>query len=377
MSIAGVRKEYYLKRREESQNNIVKGIPWGLVFPKLGSIIPVIPPGYQMLWTANSGVGKTQTWMGIVLYSIYKIKKSHPELNLKVKLVVALLEDTKEMFIDRLYSMLLFENFGIKLDGFTLQSLNNGTLDSKYLPMIDAIEKEIDILLDDIELVDSIYNPTGLYKAFRSISNKYGHHVYKEKEFTKEDKSTYMETVYSHYELNDPSMQFLLIVDNLNNLAQEVKDGRLLSQLETINLWSRTYCRLQIAKHWQWSILNIIQQSAESEKQQFDFKGNTILEKIKPSLDALGNSKECARDHFIIFGIFAPDRYGIAEYPSEDGYDISILRDNFRSLIVLKSNLSRSNVEIPLYFDGSASICREMPQVKDMKLVYDKIKLRQ
>jgi len=348
MSIAGIRKDYYLKRREESSNNIVKGIPWHLVFPKLGSVIPVIPPGYQMLWTANSGVGKTQTWMGIVLYSIYKIKKTHPELNLKVKLIVALLEDTKEMFIDRLYSMLLFENFGVKLDGFTLQSLNNGTLDEKYLPMIDATEKEIDLLLDDIELVDSIYNPTGLYKAFRSISNKYGHHVYKEKEFIKEDKSTYMETVYSHYELNDPSMQFLLIVDNLNNLAQEVNNGKLLSQLETINLWSRTYCRLQIAKHWQWSILNIIQQSAESEKQQFDFKGNTILEKIKPSLDALGNSRECARDHFIIFGIFAPDRYGISKYPDENGYDISILRDNFRSLIVLKSNLSRSNVQLIL-----------------------------
>lgn len=78
--------------------------------------------------------------------------------------------------------------------------------------------------------------------------------------------------------------------------------------------------------------------------------------------------------HFIIVGIFAPDRFGIAKYPEDIGYDISILRDNFRSLIVLKSNLSRSNVEIPFYFDGGASILRELPPPSEMKDIYTKIR---
>jgi len=193
------------------------------------------------------------------------------------------------------------------------------------------------------------------------------------KEFVKEDKSTYMEEVYSHYELNDPNMQFLLITDNLNNLQQEVRDGRLMTDRETINLWSRNYCRLQIGKHFGWNILNIIQQSAESEKPSYDLKNNLNIEKCKPSLDGLGGSKECQRDHFIILGIFSPDRFGIKKYPEYNGYDIQKLRDNFRSLIILKSNISRTNIEIPMLFNGACSLVRELPKPEEVD--YNKINI--
>lgn len=212
-----------------------------------------------------------------------------------------------------------------------------------------------------------------LYKWCRSITNKYGKHILKDKEFTHDDGSTTIEKVYSHYEPNDPNLQFLLILDNLNNLSQEVKDGKLQTQLETINMWSRSYCRLQITKHWKWTVLNIIQQAADSEKQQFDMRGRTIVEKVKPSLDGLGNSKECQRDHFLIFGIFAPARFGIKEYPEQDGYDIERLQDNFRSLIILKSNLSSTNIEIPLYFDGAVSMIKEMPKPSEMTEAHYKL----
>lgn len=375
MSIAKTRKEYYLKRIDERKKGIIRGIPLGHTFPKLASIFPVIPPGYQILWTAGSGIGKTQTWMGIVLYSIYKQRKLKLS-DTRTILVITLLEDTKEMFIDRLYSLFFYELFKVVVDAFELQSYKEGLTPEK-IQMFDIIEKEIDFLLEDCEIIDNVYNATGLYKWCRSISNKYGTHRTKEKIFTKEDKSTYTETVYSHYELNDPNTQFLLIVDNLNNIQQESREGKLLTQLESINLWSRSYCRLQIAKHWGWSILNIIQQSAESEKPQYNLRGNLVVDKCKPSLDGLGNSRECQRDHFIIIGIFAPDRFAIQNYPEHpegSGYNIEVLRDNFRSLIILKSNLSKTNIEIPFYFNGAASILRELPPPEKMLPIYEKIK---
>lgn len=159
MSIAKERKEYYLKRLEEKQNNIVRGISLGHTFPKLASIIPVIPPGYQVLWTANSGVGKTQTWMGMILYSIYKEKKLKLS-DTRTILVITLLEDTKEMFIDRLYSMFFYELFNIVVDGFELQSYK-AELTPEKIAMLDTIETEIDFLLNDCEIIDNVYNPTG------------------------------------------------------------------------------------------------------------------------------------------------------------------------------------------------------------------------
>jgi hypothetical protein len=121
--------------------------------------------------------------------------------------------------------------------------------------------------------------------------------------------------------------------------------GRVLTERETINKWTRKYGRLQITKHWHWTVVNIMQQSAESEKPQFDFKGNLIIERCKPSLDGLGNSKECQRDHILIFGIWAPNRYGITNY---EGYNITRLKDAYRSIIILKSNISETNKEISL-----------------------------
>jgi len=61
MSIVQERKEYYLQQRNNRGQNKINGIPWYLVFPKLGKLIPSIPKNYQILLTANSGVGRKTT----------------------------------------------------------------------------------------------------------------------------------------------------------------------------------------------------------------------------------------------------------------------------------------------------------------------------
>jgi hypothetical protein len=358
MTLAESRREFYLEELKNREEGKLNGIPLFYSFPKLGSVIKTIPRGYPMLWSGNSGTGKTQSWIGIFVYNIYNMKRNHPELNLNVKLLIVLLEDTKEMFIDRLYSMLFWNMYRMVVDADELHSRNENPLSKEIADKLLDVGKEINFILDDCEIVDSIYNPTGIYKWARTISNQYGEHKYIQKNFTSEDGEIKPTDVYSHYEQKDPNLQVLMIVDNLNNLAQERIDGRLLSERETINMWTRNYCRLQITKHWRFSILNVIQQTAESETQQFDFRGNNSIEKVKPTLSGLANSKECQRDHFLVVGIFAPNRYGIDKY---ERFDITKLGDNFRSLIILKSNLSATNKEIPFYFNGACSLMRELP----------------
>ncbi len=166
----------------------------------------------------------------------------------------------------------------------------------------------------------------------------------------------------------------LLIVDNLNNLQQEKEEGRLLTERETINKWTRQYGRLQITKHFKWTVVNIMQQSAESESPIFNQSGKIMIEKSKPSLSGLGNSKECQRDHQLIFGLFAPSRFGVTDYA---GYDIGIMKDFYRSFIILKSNISGTNKELPFYFDGSCSIFKELPkidQTEELNRVYTYVK---
>lgn len=161
MSISEEIKLNYLKERDNKIEGNLNGIPLFYTFPKLGSVINSIPKGYPILWTANSGIGKTTTWIGIFLYSIYKLKKEHPELQLKVKLVIALLEDTKEMFIDRLFCMFLFDMYKIKTNVQELHSLMENPLSEDIINKLDSVQKEIDFILEDCEINDSVYNPTG------------------------------------------------------------------------------------------------------------------------------------------------------------------------------------------------------------------------
>lgn len=262
------------------------------------------------------------------------------------------------MFVDRLFSMMFYNLYGIIVDADVLHSRGEKPLPQHIVDKFPAVQTEIDIILNDCEIIDSIYNPTGLYKWARTITQKLGTHHNKIATFTDEKGVATNHEVYSHYEPFDKNQQVLMVVDNLNNLSAERSGDRTLDERETINMWSRNYCRLQITKHWKWSVINIIQQSAGSEAPSFDYKGNLNIEKCKPTLSDLGNSKECQRDHFIVLGIFSPNRYGISTYA---GFNINRLGDNFRTLIILKSNLSATNIEIPYQFQGACSLLRELP----------------
>ena len=267
------------------------------------------------------------------------------------------------MFVDRLYSMMFFNLYGIIVDADVLHSRGEEPLPQNIIDKFPFVEKEINIILENCEIIDSVYNPTGLYKWARGVTQKLGTHHNKIVQFTDDKGVTTPHEVYSHYEPNDPNQQVLMVVDNLNNLSSERSGERMMDERETINMWTRSYCRLQITKHWKWSVVNIIQQSAGSEAPQFDYKGNLNIEKCKPTLSDLGNSKECQRDHFIVLGIFSPNRYGINTYA---GYNIDRLADNFRSIIILKSNLSATNIEIPYHFHGACSLLRELPKATEI-----------
>ena len=374
MDVVKVVRENFISNKEKLLSGKHVGLPLYHTFPRLAQFIPVIPPATQVMITANSGVGKSHSWIGIILLTLYKLKKAFPTQEFKFKFLISLLEDSKEDFISRLYASILLIKYNLRTDVLELNSRRGKPLSKEIEEKLEDVGNEIEDLLKYCEINDTTVNPTGIYKWGRAVSNKLGTHHQKLMDFTDNDGKITTKNVYSHYEPNDPDEQVIWIVDNLNNLQQELSEGKLLTERETINKWTRQYARLQITKHWKWTVVNIIQQSAESEKPQFDMRGNLVVEKTKPSLDGLGNSKECQRDSILIFGLWAPNRFGITSY---EGYNIQRMKDAYRSFIILKSNISETNKEIPMYFDGAASIYKELPLPKDMNdEIYKKIETR-
>tara|TARA_R110002051_G_scaffold324631_1_gene422790 strand:+ start:574 stop:1776 length:1203 start_codon:yes stop_codon:yes gene_type:complete len=331
-------------------------------YPKLSTSVPGIVPGMITMITAGSGVGKTQVTKALAVREPleYALKTG-----LKLKIFYFALEESQQEFIDTMICNFISARCNIRMDLLTLQGYRQNSLDQGSMDLIDQYIDDIESLLDNVEIVDSVYNPTGIYKYCRDYADKNGTHVYEDREFIKKKSSGVIEKtmtkVYSHYIPNDPDAITIVIVDHMSLLTPEKdKDsGRMRSQHETMAQWSTNYALKQITKHWNWAVVNVIQQEQSGEKEQFTNKGESIQKKTEPSLANFANNKEIQRDAKVIIGVYSPDRYGFENY---HGYDIRRFRDTFRALKILKNRFGAPNKYHHMLFDGATNRFKELPK---------------
>lgn len=346
-------------------------IPFSESFPKFSEYIPGIMKGVMYKVTAGSGVGKTQLTKSMFVIAPLDFMRKHPELDLNIKILYFALEESEEEFIDSLVVNALAMKFNIRIDTVMLKGYKNKYADEKLLKAIEQCEEDVSFYMNHIEVIDTEYNPTGMYKYCRRYSEKVGTHVWEEQTFTKTNKNgetiKSIEKVYKEYIPNNPNEHVIVIGDHVSLIAEEKdkKTEKMLSKHQSIAKWSTDYCRKQITKHWDWTVVNVQQQEQGSEKQQFTNSGKSIIQKTEPSLDALANNKEIQRDDFIIIAVYSPDRFGFNEY---HGYDIDRMRDTFRSVKVLKNRLGIPNKYAHLLFDGATNRFVELPLPGDEKL---------
>ena len=341
-------------------------------YPKLMSSVPGVVPGMIQMVTAGSGIGKTQATKALYVRQPleYALKN-----NLNLKIFYFALEESQQEFIDTMICNFISSRCSIKMDLLTLQGYREKSLEQSLMDLIDNHIDDIEKLLEKVEIVDSVYNPTGIYKYCRDYADKNGTHHFKDKEFIKNkiDKTpgsaTYGQKitvkekvkVYSHYEPHDPNAFTIVVVDHMSLLTPEKnkETGQMMNQHQTMAQWSTNYALKQITKHWNWAVVNVIQQEQSGEKEQFTNKGESIQKKTEPSLANFANNKEIQRDAKVIIGVYSPDRYGFEHYHS---YDIRRFRDTFRALKVLKNRFGPPNKYIHYLFDGATNRFSELPK---------------
>jgi len=331
-------------------------------YPKLSKSVPGVVPGMIQMVTAGSGVGKTQVTKALYVREPleYALKN-----NLNLKIFYFALEESEQEFIDTMICNFISSRCNINMDLLTLQGFRESSLDQAKMDMIENHIHDIEKLLERVEIIDSVYNPTGIYKYCRDYADKNGTHVFEDREFIKKksDGTTFTEIVkvYSHYIPNDPSAFTIVIVDHMSLLTPEKVKGTssMMSQHQTMAHWSTNYALKQITKHWNWAVVNVIQQEQSGEKEQFTNKGESIQKKTEPSLASFANNKEIQRDAKVIIGVYSPDRYGFDEY---HGYDVRRFRDTFRALKTLKNRFGAPNKYVHYLFDGATNRFKELPK---------------
>ena len=330
-------------------------------YPKLMSSVPGVVPGMIQMVTAGSGIGKTQVTKALYVREPleYALKN-----NLNLKIFYFALEESQQEFIDTMICNFISARCNIQMDLLTLQGYRKQSLPQDQMDVIDKHIDDIEKLLERVEIVDSVYNPTGIYKYCRDYADKNGTHHVEDREFIKKKKDgkTYKETVkvYSHYVPNDPNAFTIVVVDHMSLLTSEKhkETGQMMNLHQTMAQWSTNYALKQITKHWNWAVVNVIQQEQSGEKEQFTMKGESIQKKTEPSLAGFANNKEIQRDAKVVIGVYSPDRYGFDDY---HGYDIRRFRDCFRGFKVLKNRFGAPNKYHHFLFDGATNRFVELP----------------
>lgn len=361
--------ERAIQRIVDNRNKKLSGgfnsIPFGL--KRLEQFVPGIQrPNYTIL-TANSGVGKTKVAKNMFVFRPYDFVKKHPEANIKFTVLYFCLEEPDDAFMQSYICYKLYKQYGQRISIKELRSQlkpedKTAVIDEITLDRVNAMLPELKEFEHDVHLIRDVDKPYSIYKYCTDYleDNAIGDWVMgPRKVWMPSEKRMVTKISRDRYTYNHPDHYVLVVIDHIGLIHPEKGQDlweaiRTLSSRYLVNLRNIYGC----------SVLVLQQQSSEKEKQQYTFKGASIESKLEPSLDGLGNCKETQRDADEVFGVFAPDRYEIGEHR---GYDITQLRDNYRSFSILKSRDGEANLRLGLFFDGAVNYIAELLPAKDMK----------
>lgn len=353
------RIEFYKKRKAEKEAGIYHYIPFDDYYPRLSKYLPGIIPGIGYLLFAGSGIGKSKLFRHMFIQVPYDFIKKNPDSGLDYTVIINALEESKEELVDSMILNRLYVKYGIQLTINDLVGFSDTPLSSETIQRIEE-QYEYFADLDRHIIIVNERNPFGFYKRVRAFAQEHGKFYTRNgEEVVCYDKSGSNlrkkdQIPWDRYELNNPNHVVVTASDHLWLYGSEGK----MSKYETISHFSSDYNRQTMNLKLGFTTVVIQQQESAKEKKEFTFKGQSIVEKLEPSLDSLGDIKITQRDQLVIMALFSPYRYKI---PTYRGYDVTKLKDWARFLFILKNRRGREGLVNPLLFNGAAETFEELP----------------
>lgn len=356
-------------RNEILQNAALKesgeyiGIP--VPFPRLAEYIPVWDKGQSIGILGPTGSGKSRVTRYIYIYQAYKFCK---ETGYKLKILYFPLEDNKEKVYKNVIAHYLHEVHNITI---SLKELDS-KCDKPLSPMIQEKIVEAEEYFREFEsvvtFIDTVTQPSKIYEECRKFALNLG----KVEKYTVDLEG---EKIEQFRYISD--YHVLCLVDNMSNLDPENQDER-----RTMVDFSKRYVREKLCNFFKWTVVQVLQSDFQTERQQYNRDGETIVAKLEPSLASIGEAKTISRSMHLVLSLFDPNKHDILQFPKpskkdpDNCWDISILKHRFRSLKVIKNNDGATGLRIGLLFDALAETFTELPAPKteELKAVYQSIK---
>lgn len=335
-------KDEFLKdvliKKQRKEQGLSNGIP--TPFKRYADSFPYIEPGmyYQIL--GETGIGKSTFARHMFVYETLKFSW---ENNYPVKIIYFALEDGKMLVYKKFVKHYLYERHGVILPQKYIDS-KDMPLAQKYVDLLEADAEFYEIFENSVAIINDATTPSQIYDYCTKVYHKFGN---------------------SHH--------LIAIIDNYSNIIPEAHHK---SDWDAIRELSRNKIRLGLCKKMNYTVIGILQMDFESVKNSARNAGKGAIVNIEPNMASIGDAKVVARDSFVILALFNPNRYDIKAYPFADGYNIEVLRDRFRSVLMLKNNTDNMASRLALYFDGSVENFTELPSYEEkdkLDVIYQKV----
>lgn len=321
-----------------------------LSFNKLKTFLPGIEKSTYYLVTASSGVGKSRFARRIFLHDVLEHYLKN-ESKMKLKIFYFSLEEAKERIWMSIISNILYKNYKIEKSIRDLSSKFT-PLDEEVIKKIEEMEPLLKRINNVLEVYDDIRNISKMSEILTKHFRKNGQEIIKEK-----DGIEYID----EYIPDNENSYTIIIVDHIGLLDYK-------TQIKTeIEKWSNQMC-IKFRDKYGATTVNIQQQAAAGESID-----NIKAFKLEPSYTNLAESKLTFRDANIVLGLFSPHKHEISSYR---GYDINVLKDNYRMLSILKDRDGEANYTLSMYFNGKVEVFNELPKKTELdkiRKIYEKI----
>ena len=333
---------------------------------RLEMYLPGIEQSTYYLLAAASGVGKSKLARYLFIHNPIVFLENNPDSGIELDILYFSLEESKEKILLAEISKYLFTKYGLTLSIKQLASVGRyNVISAADLEKVKEAEAHVKKFLDRVTIYDSVRNATGIYKTVRNFAMTVGTYYDKEgKPLTPTEVmqvtggvgETYKKV--SYYKLHNPKHYVIVMTDHLGLLQPE--SGETLWQ--TMGKMSSSY-NLHFRDKFGFIPVVVQQLAADKERVESNFQGKTIEDKLEPTLDSLGDNKTIARDVNVALGLFDPARYKIDNH---NGYDITRLKDRYRSMNIMKSRDGIANKKLPLFFNGAVDFFKEMPRTDNI-----------
>lgn len=333
-------------------------IPW-VNFPKLSTALPGIQRGRYYMITSGPKAGKTQLTDALFVFEPLNYIAEKADTNLRVEIFIFSLEMKAEDKITQLVSNRIFQKSGRIIPPEELRSLyQHYILDQETVDIIDSpeLEEEFKFIESHINYIDYLHSPIEIMNHMWKVAIRDGKFFLRGKEVTFEPDSDYQAPgkKWDSYEPFNKDKFTIVITDHVGLLDGDDTLDNLIKQ------HSSSHARIMRDK-FMFTPVDVQQQSLGVEGASHTSNGGVIISKSKPSASTLGDNRKTARNIDVMFGIFAPYKYEIEQYPQTNGFDLLKWKDNYRELTIIMNRRSRGAQSLHLYFDGRINHFEELP----------------